>query len=721
MFLFPRKVSKKIVQSVVSFLILSSPLSSAMAEISFSDIENSYAKQAIQELAAKGVIHGIGNGQFHPAGLVTRQDFAIILAKALGLEANHSSSHAAFSDLPQDHYAFAAVEALAEAGIIAGVGPNQFGTGQALSREQMATILVRALDLDSPGKRSLLTFKDTDKISAWAKDAVGATVELGLMYGAEGNLFDPQGNARREQVALVVARFLEVRGKVEQGPNSHSSSDTSPDLFVLGEIRQQLRENYLYDVQQHILNQNHTPESIVNALAHEYDDPWTGYMNPTEYQEFLEDINPRYAGIGVVMFPDVEGMKVTEVILDSPAARAGLEVTDVITKVDDWILSELPEEERAKPFLGEPGAEVTVVVRREGREFSFSITREEIYQSTVKGSMIDGQLMYILINHFTEETGKDFYQTLGWLQDQADPSTVNGLVIDLRNNPGGFISSAAHILSAFIPKDEVTSVLRYRNGDEEIFWSTNLYDDYPVPIVILTNKETASAAEIVVSAMKEHEKASTLGETTFGKGVGQNNVDLSNGGLLKYTSFQILTPKGNSYNQVGISPDFSLSAMSEETWIDVVRILLSGNHFEMPQIGDLQIIIGPKAYSISSEFIQDTERWDLFKEVVELAAQTQRISISTPNGLQDLTLEQIQAVIAVYQAEMSRLKQDRVDAKALVELIEEEDIRNVLLERLQGIEGIADREKHAALITRIGTTACFDVYTLTRAFLSKMG
>lgn len=691
MLLFSRKISKKIIHSVLSFMILSSPLSSAIAETSFSDIENSYAKQAIQELAAKGVIHGIGNGQFDPAGAMTRQDFAIILAKALGLETNQPPSHATFSDLPQEHYAFASVEALVQAGIIAGVGSNQFGTGQALSREQMATILIRVLDLDSTGKGTLLTFKDTDKISAWAKDALGAAVELGLMQGIGEIFFHPQGNARREQAALVVSRFLEVRGEVEEAPDSRSSSSgTSPDLVALEEIRQQLRGNYLYEVPEHILNQNHTPESIVNALTQEYDDPWTGYMNPKEYQEFLEDINPRYVGIGVVMFPEVEGMKVTEVILDSPAARAGLEATDVITKVDDWILSELPEEERAKPFLGEPGAEVTVVVRREGREFSFSITREEIYQSTVKGSMIDGQLMYILINHFTEETGKDFYQTLGWLQDQADPSTVNGLVIDLRNNPGGFISSAAHILSAFIPKDEVKSVLRYRNGDEEIFWSTNLYDDYPVPIVILTNKETASAAEIVVSAMKEHEKASTLGETTFGKGVGQNNVDLSNGGLLKYTSFQILTPKGNSYNQVGIAPDFSLSAMSEEAWIDVVRILLSGNHFEMPQIGDLQIIIGPKAYSISSEFIQDTERWDLFKEVVELAAQTQRISISTPNGLQDLTLEQIQAVIAVYQAEMSQLKQDRVDAKALVELIEAEDIRVVLLERLQGIEGIAD-------------------------------
>lgn len=669
------KVSKKWIQVILFFMILSSPLSYAIAETSFSDIENSFAKQAVEELAVKKVIQGMGNGQFHPTGAITRQDFAIILAKTLAIKTHHLPSHPTFTDLPRDHYAFASVEALVRAGIVAGVGSDQFGTGQALTREQMVTIFVRALGLEPAGRESHLPFNDAEKIAEWAKDAVGAAVECGLIQGAEENLFHPQANARREEVVLVTVRFMEVL-----------------DAVALEEIRQHFRENYLFEVPEQMLTQNPTPESIVQAVAEGFSDPWTAYMNPQEYQSYLENADQRYVGIGVGMFPDVEGMRVLEVYPDSPAERAGIEAGDVVLKVDDWMLLELPEEERVIPFLGEPGTKASVVVKRKGWEIPFEISREEVYQSTVRGSILDGRVMYLAIERFTEDTGKDFYDTLSGLQDQVDPAVVTGLVIDVRNNPGGVIDSALQILSGFIPREGITSVLRYRKGEEEIFWSANSYnEDYPVPVVLLTNQETASAAEIIVSTMKEYEKATIIGDITFGKGVGQNNVDLTNGGLLRYTSFQILTPNGVSYDQEGIAPHFSLAFIGENQWLDAVRILLSGNPFQTPKPGDIQVIVGQKTYPISSEFIQDSELGELLKEVMNHASKTHRMTLSTPEGAQNLAPKQLQAVLAVYQAEMSRLEKDRMEASARVELIETESIRNVLLERLEAIEGAPER------------------------------
>lgn len=197
---------------------LSLPASAAAATLS--DINGSFAKDAISELVEKGIINGKGDGKFDPTGKISRQDFAMILAKALNLDLSTAPATATFSDVPSSHYAFAAVEAAAKAGLIKGTGNGEFGLGQNLSRQDMAVLFVRALgqEASATGKGAWLKFSDAHQISDYAKDAVAAAVELGLINGTPSGMFNPSGTAERQQVALVASKFLKKSDELKNQP-----------------------------------------------------------------------------------------------------------------------------------------------------------------------------------------------------------------------------------------------------------------------------------------------------------------------------------------------------------------------------------------------------------------------------------------------------------------------------------------------------------------------
>lgn len=196
--------------------------------ISLSDINQSYAKDAILELVEQGIINGKGNGKFDPTGKIERQDFAIILAKALNLDVSSKPADSTFSDVPQDHYSYSFVEAAVKAGLIKGQGNGEFGMGQNLTRQDMAVLFVRALGVEVEGMGSLLKFSDAASISYYAKDAVAAAIELGLMNGMNGKEFNPVGQADRQSVALVANRFLKVKEQLDT-PSQQPVQTPKPD------------------------------------------------------------------------------------------------------------------------------------------------------------------------------------------------------------------------------------------------------------------------------------------------------------------------------------------------------------------------------------------------------------------------------------------------------------------------------------------------------------
>ncbi len=210
----------------VSFL--SFKIIPAYAAINLSDIENSYARDAIKELAEKDIINGYPGGEFKPATDISRQDFAIIMAKALGLDITNSPSAPTFIDVPSSHYSYSAIEAAAKAGLINGVGGGKFGIGSSLTREEMATLFARALGGDMTGLGEQLAFADQQSISAWARDAVGFAVASNLITGDTLNRFNPQGVAERQQVALVASRFLKQIDQLNPEPKPESTPSPEP-------------------------------------------------------------------------------------------------------------------------------------------------------------------------------------------------------------------------------------------------------------------------------------------------------------------------------------------------------------------------------------------------------------------------------------------------------------------------------------------------------------
>ncbi|MFS0868676.1 S-layer homology domain-containing protein [Paenibacillus xylanilyticus] len=214
--------------------LLSSSIQPAFASTDLTDIHGSYAKDAILKLAEAGIVSGKGDGKFDPTGKINRQDFAIILVKALGLDVDSAPVKPTFSDIPVDNYSYKYVEAAIKAGLIKGLGNGTFGLGQNLSREDMAVLFARSLSYTAGsditvGKGSQLTFTDANSIADYAKDSVAVAVELGLINGNGNGTFNPQGNASREQVALVASKFLSAQQKIKEDiANQQSEEQETP-------------------------------------------------------------------------------------------------------------------------------------------------------------------------------------------------------------------------------------------------------------------------------------------------------------------------------------------------------------------------------------------------------------------------------------------------------------------------------------------------------------
>ncbi len=201
------------ISSLLAASLLTTPLwaTQANAAVSFTDIDKSYAKDAIVELQNEGIITGFSNGQFNPSGMITRQDFAILIAKTLKLDVtNNVPPNPKFTDIPVTSYAYASVEAVYQAGIFKGMGSGEFGSGKALSRQDMVVTLMRAMGTDVTGKADSLTFKDSASISEYAKDAVGAALEAGFIIGDQNNMFKPVLQADRQAAALTASRLLQT-------------------------------------------------------------------------------------------------------------------------------------------------------------------------------------------------------------------------------------------------------------------------------------------------------------------------------------------------------------------------------------------------------------------------------------------------------------------------------------------------------------------------------
>ena len=316
-------------------------------------------------------------------------------------------------------------------------------------------------------------------------------------------------------------------------------------------LEKYLRENYLYNKD---IKDENLEAGLLKGLVAGLADPYSQYLTSDEMKKLSETTTGKFQGIGVIISPDEDGtVTVISPIKGSPADRAGVESGDKILKINGKDFSAEKINEASKEMRGEKGTTVKILLlkKKNLKTKEVEIKREEIKIDSIIKNKI-GDIGYIGITMFDEETGKDFVKALNELTKEG----VKGIILDMRGNPGGVVDAAVEIGDAILPKSTFVTL---KDNKGEIVQDYKLDDKYnDIKMVVLVNEGSASASEILSGAIRDLDRAKIIGNTTYGKGVVQNVISLPEGDGLKLTTSEYFTPKGKSINKIGIKPDIEI-------------------------------------------------------------------------------------------------------------------------------------------------------------------
>ena len=291
-------------------------------------------------------------------------------------------------------------------------------------------------------------------------------------------------------------------------------------------------------------------------------DPHSTYLIPDHYRELQAGTSGEFGGLGIEVGMEDGFVKIIAPIDDTPAQRAGVEAGDLIIRLDDTPVKGMSLTDAVKVMRGKPGTDIVLTIVREGvdRPIEITITRDVIRVTSVRSRSLDPGYGYIRISQFQVRTGENMREAIGKLQAETDDG-LKGLVLDLRNNPGGVLSAAVAVSDAFL-KEGTIVYTEGRMEDAKLTFSAKGSDVLEgTPLVVLVNAGSASASEIVAGALQDHRRAVIMGEKTFGKGSVQTVLPMDNGSALKLTTALYYTPSGTSIQARGIVPDITLDRM----------------------------------------------------------------------------------------------------------------------------------------------------------------
>ena len=351
--------------------------------------------------------------------------------------------------------------------------------------------------------------------------------------------------------ALGVSRYYE---KTEAGLEKiieNNDSKSALDTKIQG-IRTYLEKKYLGEFP----DDEKLEEAAVKGYVEGLGDEYTEYLTKDEYEQLMTNVVGSYVGIGVYLTQDRNGDTVILMPLeDSPAEAIGLKTGDIIVKVDGEECNGVDLTIVANKVKGEEGTKVNLEVLREGKTLTFEIERKIVKLNKIKAKVLENNIGYIQILSFDENCSTEFQEKLNELLKQ----NIKSLIIDIRNNGGGIVKEATDIADLFIPKDKTIMIELGKDSEEKIVKSEkDEIINSNIKVIVLGNENSASAAEILLGALKENEVATIVGTTSFGKGVMQEIVPVSNGGALKITIQEFRTPNGNIINKKGIEPNIEV-------------------------------------------------------------------------------------------------------------------------------------------------------------------
>ena len=344
-------------------------------------------------------------------------------------------------------------------------------------------------------------------------------------------------------IAILLAGVLIGKGWERTG----YASETYEDLQIFAEVMAQVKKHYVEETKTKDLVQG-AVRGMLTSL-----DPHSSYMTPEMYKEMQVETKGEFGGLGIQIGIKENRLTVIAPIEDTPAFAAGIQAGDFITKVNDDPTKDLTLMEAVQKMRGQKGTTCTLTILREGIDspLTFTLTRDTIKIQSVRNKVFEGTTGYIRITQFQESTPDDLSNALQSLKEKE----IQGLILDLRNNPGGLLTAAVGVSEQFLESGKMVVSIKGRNGREDEYRARPNGEMYEYPMIILVNQGSASASEIVAAALQDWGKAVIIGKTTFGKGSVQTILPLSDGSGLRLTTAKYYTPKGKSIHSVGVKPD----------------------------------------------------------------------------------------------------------------------------------------------------------------------
>lgn len=321
-------------------------------------------------------------------------------------------------------------------------------------------------------------------------------------------------------------------------------------LRTFTDVFTRIKNNYVEDVSDEELLE-HAIRGMLSGL-----DPHSAYLSPEQFDELRVGTTGQFGGLGIEVGMEDGFVKVVSPIDDTPAQRAGMKSGDLIIRLDDKPVKGLTLNDAVKLMRGKPGSAINLTVIREGADkpLKIEIVRAIIKVNSVKNRLLDDGFGYVRISQFQTKTPQDLNKAIKKLKSESN-GKLHGLVLDLRNNPGGVLSAAVGVSDAFL-EDGMIVYTDGREEDSKLRYTASGGDILDgAPVVILVNGGSASASEIVAGALQDHHRGVIMGTQTFGKGSVQTIQDLPSGGAVKLTTARYFTPSGRSIQAEGISPD----------------------------------------------------------------------------------------------------------------------------------------------------------------------
>ncbi len=547
---------KKLQKLLTIAIAISALLSQNLVALSFySDVTEDHEYYTeIKYLYDKGLLPEYDDNKFRPDDKVKKSEFYKLLLTYAQAEIS-STALLPFKDTSNTANYAKHLQTALDLGLIIPIGQNpEFSPDNTLTKQFILKKLFESLGIGTT------YFFDQDKFpyidlkvnSDTAVIAIKAS-ELGI--NEENNeYFKLAKRPSRAELAYYLYKINQYKpdGKITQVTiNTKKSESDDPDLSKFLEIWNTLHDNFLYNEE---LNNQELIFSALKGMFEEIEDIYTSFQEPQDAEAFLDQLSNEYEGVGMSIDLIDDQVIIVSPFVDSPAEKAGLKPNDIIIKVDDEDIAGLTVNQIVNKIKGPADTTVKITVDREGEILDFDVIREFILYESVQHKIINEgnkQIGYIQVITFAVDTYSEFEEAANTMVEEE----VDGLIIDLRSNPGGYLEIVIGMISLFTEEATPALLIETADGTQEKYRTAanGLLKDFET--VVLINKGSASASEIMAGALQDYGIAKIIGEISFGKGTIQQLQEFDDGSLFKYTIAKWLTPNARDINGIGITPD----------------------------------------------------------------------------------------------------------------------------------------------------------------------